>query len=228
MDTEPGNPGARVTANPGIAAPFTPPGLRERKKERTRRLIADTARRLFAQRGFEHVTVAEIARAAEVSEGTVFNYFPSKEDLVYERMEVFEQEMLSAIRDRPAGESLIAAFRRFILTPRGFIASTDPSAAEQLRAITQVIAQSPALLAREQQILDRYTRALSNLIAQEGDWADHDIEPWVLANALLGVHRALLVYVRREIIAGTPSTRIASGVKRHGSRALALLENGLR
>jgi AcrR family transcriptional regulator len=222
-----------ATENPAAAdttraiAP-TAPGLRERKRERTRRLIADTARRLFAQRGFEHVTVAEIARAAEVSEGTVFNYFPTKEDLVYERMEVFEQEMLSAIRDRPAGESLIAAFRRFILTPRGFIASTDPSAAEQLRAITRVIAQSPALLAREQQILDRYTRALANLIAQEGGQAPDDIEPWVFAHALLGVHRALLVYVRREIIAGTPSRQIASGVKRHGNRALALLENGLR
>jgi AcrR family transcriptional regulator len=205
----------------------TPLGLRERKKQRTSRQIAETARRLFAERGFEHVTVAEIAGAAEVSEGTVFNYFPSKEDLVYERMEVFEEELLSAIRDRPAGESLVAAFRRFILTPRGFIASTDPSAAEQLRAITQVIAQSPALLAREQQILDRYTRALASVIARESERAQNDIEPQVIANALLGVHRALLDYVRREIAAGTPSKRIAAGVKRHGERALALLEHGL-
>ncbi|MGH2866143.1 MAG: TetR/AcrR family transcriptional regulator [Solirubrobacteraceae bacterium] len=205
----------------------TPFGLRERKKQRTGRQIAETARRLFAERGFEHVTVAEIARAAEVSEGTVFNYFPSKEDLVYERMELFEQELLSAIRDRPAGESLVAAFRRFILTPRGFLASADPSAAEQLRAITQTIAQSPALLAREQQIIDRYTGALASMIAHESRRADDDIEPWVIANALLGVHRALLDYVRRELVAGTPTRRIAAGVKRRGERALALLEKGL-
>lgn len=57
-------------------------GLRERKKQRTRELIAETARRLFSARGFDRVTVAEIARAAEVSEQTVFNYFPTKEDLV--------------------------------------------------------------------------------------------------------------------------------------------------
>jgi AcrR family transcriptional regulator len=227
MGTGTENPAKREGASSRIAPPSTPEGLRERKKERTRRLIADTARRLFAQRGFEHVTVAEIARAAEVSEATVFNYFPSKEDLVYERMEVFEQEMLRTIRDRPAGESLLTAFRRFILTPRGFIASNDPSAAEQLRAVTRVIAQSPALLAREQQILDRYTHALADLIAHEtGRRPDH-VEPWVFANALLGVHRALLDYVRREILAGAPSRQIATGVKRNGNRALALLENGL-
>src|SRR3954467_12797148 len=78
-------------------------GLRELKKQRTRELIAETARRLFAERGFERVTVAEIARAAEVSEQTVFNYFPTKEDLVYWRLEAFEDELLSAVRERAAG-----------------------------------------------------------------------------------------------------------------------------
>src|SRR6516165_949039 len=64
-------------------------GLRERKKQRTRELISDTARKLFAERGFERVSVAEIARAAEVSGATVFNYFPTKEDLVFSGFEAF-------------------------------------------------------------------------------------------------------------------------------------------
>src|SRR5437879_13605264 len=90
-------------------------GLRERKKEQTRQAIAETARRLFGERGFDAVTVAEIARAADVSEGTVFNYFPAKEDLFYGQTESFETALVDAVRDRPAGESALAAFRRFVL-----------------------------------------------------------------------------------------------------------------
>ena len=75
--------------------------LRERKKQRTRQLIADTARAMFVERGFDAVAVAEVARAAEVAEATVFNYFPTKEDLVFQGMEAFEAELLDAVRDRP-------------------------------------------------------------------------------------------------------------------------------
>lgn len=199
----------------------TGPGLRERKKERTRQLIADTARQLFVERGFERVTVAEIARAAEVSEGTVFNYFPSKEDLVYYRMEAFEHELLAAIRGRPEGESIATAFGRFIVQPRGLLASPDPGTAEQLQRITRVIAESPALLAREREILDSYTDALADEIGA-------GVEAWVAANALIGVHRALLQYARREILAGTPAEAIADGVRRQGERGITLLQQGLR
>src|SRR5215211_2138811 len=97
------------------------PGLRERKKQQTRQAIADTACRLFSERGFDAVTVAEIARAVDVAEKTVFNYFPTKEDLFYSRLEAFEEELLSAIREREPGESALAAFRRFMLQPRGLL-----------------------------------------------------------------------------------------------------------
>src|SRR5260221_324340 len=79
------------------------PGLRERKKLRTRQLIAETARGMFAERGFDAVPVTAIARAAEVSEATIYNYFPTKEDLVYHGMQAFENELLAAVRDRAAG-----------------------------------------------------------------------------------------------------------------------------
>src|SRR5947209_13197856 len=103
----------------------TEPGLRERKKQRTRQLIAESARRLFAERGFEAVPVTGIARAAEVSEATVFNYFPTKEDLVYWRLGTFEDELLATIRDRDTGESALSAFRRFILAQRGLLGQFD-------------------------------------------------------------------------------------------------------
>src|SRR5919201_4879044 len=79
-------------------------GLRERKKQRTRELIAETGRRLFKERGFDRVTVAEVARAAEVSEQTVFNYFPTKEDLVYWRLEGLEQGLIRPMHGPPPGE----------------------------------------------------------------------------------------------------------------------------
>jgi AcrR family transcriptional regulator len=203
------------------------PGLRERKKEQTRALIAERARRLFAERGFDQVPVSDIARAADVSVGTVFNYFPSKEDLVYGRMEAFEEEMLEALRNRPPRESIIDAFARFVLEPRGLLASENQGDAEFLVAITKMIAESPALLAREREVYERYTRALAEQIAREAGSGPEDAEPWVIANALIGVHRALIDTARRGVLAGTPNRRVAREVQTQGLRALARLKAGL-
>jgi AcrR family transcriptional regulator len=202
-------------------------GLRERKKQRTRELIADTAWRLFAERGFDHVPVAEVAGAAEVSEATVFNYFPTKEDLVFHRMEAFEQELLGAIRDRPEGESIVEAFGRFVLKPRGFLASDDPGASEGMRAAARVITGSHALLAREREIFESYTSTLAAFIAKERGMAADDVEAWVVANALIGVHRVLIGYVHRQALAGVANRRIARNLRTHGKRALDLLEHGI-
>ena len=203
------------------------PGLRERKKQRTRQLIADTARRLFAQRGFEAVRVADVARAAEVSEATVFNYFPTKEDLLYSRLEAFEDELLSAIRERAPGESVLDAFGRFITAPRGLLASRDSDEVEHLAAITRVITESPSLLAREQQIYARYTDALANLLSTETGAGADTIEPWIVAHALIGLHQATVDYSRRQILAGTRNPTLARRVRRQTQQALELLSTGL-
>jgi AcrR family transcriptional regulator len=204
------------------------PGLRERKKQQTRQLLERTARQLFADRGFEQVSIAEIARAAEVSEATVFNYFPTKEDLVYGRMETFQDALLQAIRERPAGEPVLAAFGRFVLEPRGLLAAADAGAAEELGRVSRLIANSPALLTREAQILARYTDALAGVIAEETDAGRDDPRPWITANALIGVHRALLAHVRQRILAGQDSLPdLARDVRSHGETALALLAQGL-
>jgi AcrR family transcriptional regulator len=204
-----------------------PLGLRERKKQQTRQLIAETARRLFVERGFERVTVAEIARAADVSEQTVFNYFPTKEDLVYWRLGSFEEELLATIRERPPGEPALAAFRRFLLAQRGLLGQYDEEAREHLAALTRTITESPALLAREQQILAGYTASLAQLIAREQGAAEGDIEPWVAANALMGVHRALVGYTRQRILEGARHPRLSREVRAQAERAFARLEAGL-
>jgi AcrR family transcriptional regulator len=204
-----------------------PLGLRERKKQQTRQLIAETARRLFAERGFARVTVAEIARAADVSEQTVFNYFPTKEDLVYWRLESFEDELLTTIRERAPGESALAAFGRFVRAPRGLLAKHDPDTRERLAAVTRMITESPALLAREQQIFAGYTDSLARLLAEERGAKPGDVEPWVAANAMMGVHRALVDYARRRIVEGAGHARVAREVLAQAEQALELLERGL-
>jgi AcrR family transcriptional regulator len=202
-------------------------GRRERKKRQTRELIAETARRLFVEYGFEHVTISDIARQADVSETTVFNHFRTKEDLVYWRMTDFEDEMLETIRDRRAGESILAAFGRFALTPRGLLAQTNPQVVEHLALVTRMITDSPALLAREQHIFDRYTASLAALLALETDAKPDDVAPWVAANALVGIHRALTDYTRTLITGGARHPALARAVRAQGRRAIATLEQGL-
>ena len=207
-------------------------GLRERKKERTRRLIADTAKRLFAERGFEAVTVGEIARAAEVAEATVFNYFPTKEDLFYGRLEAFEEMLLGAIRERAPGESVLAAFARFLTAQEGVLAFRSPdgdeAATEQLHTMTRVITASPALLARERQVFDRYTRVLTALLAEETGAREDDAEPALAAATIVALHRTLIEHVRRRALAGATVPQIRRSVRAQARRGVALLEQGLR
>ena len=202
-------------------------GLRERKKQQTREAIAESARELFVERGFEAVRVAEIARAADVSEKTVFNYFPTKEDLVFWRLEAFEAEILQTLRERAPGETALAAFRRFVLTPRGLIDERDPAARERLLGITRMITSSPALVAREQQVFLAFTDSLARQLAEETGAEPGDIEPWVAANAMMGVHRALVRLARERVLAGATTNELQGELRTAGERALRALEAGL-
>jgi len=92
------------------------------------------------------VSVTEIARKAEVSCATVFNYFPTKEDLVYQGMERFEAQMLDSLRNRPAGQSAVRAFGRFALETRGLLAAEDAESERSLVTASHLIASSPALV----------------------------------------------------------------------------------
>ena len=205
-------------------------GLRELKKEQTRQLIAGTAWRLFADRGFDKVTVAEIAREAQVAEATVFNYFPSKEDLFYSRFEAFSARLADAVRDREPGEPALAAFRRALLEEGGLLAQAeagDQEALARLRTVNRVIAESPALLAREQQAFARSAAGLGALLAAETGAPRDDLRPQVVANALLGLQRAVVDYVRGRVGSGDSLGGLAADVRKLTAEAFALLEHGL-
>lgn len=200
-------------------------GLRDRKKQRTREAIAGAAQELFAERGFDSVTVAEIARAADVAPATVFNYFPRKEDLLYSRLEEFEEELLAAVRDRAVGESVLDAFARFVLERARQGAGRDLG--QRVATTARIIAGSEALLAREREVLAGYADALAELIARETKARPDDLRPRAAAGALLAVHRALIDYARERALSRKALRTLGDDLQREGRRAFALLEPSL-
>jgi AcrR family transcriptional regulator len=199
--------------------------LRERKKKQTRELIADVARDLFADRGFDAVTVAQVARAANVSEVTVFNYFPTKEDLFYGGMQFFEETLLDAVRERAPGTSVLEAFRRPVLEGMPRLASDE--AAAVIAAAANLISASPALEAHEREIVARYTRRLAELLADEAGAEPGDVEAIGVASALMGVQRAVVDYVRISVLAGRRGPNLADDATSQAVRGFGRLEKGL-
>jgi AcrR family transcriptional regulator len=200
-------------------------GLRERKKRQTREVIADSARRLFDDRGFDAVTVAQIARAANVSEVTVFNYFPTKEDLFYGGMQFFEEKLLDAVRERAPGVSVLEAIRRPVLVGLKRLAADEPSAA--IAAAGNLISASPTLEAHEREIVARYARLLAEQLAEEAGVGPGDSHGFDVASALMGVQRAMVGYVRSSVLAGRRGPRLVADARSQARRAFGRLEKGL-
>jgi AcrR family transcriptional regulator len=201
---------------------MTEASLREQKKQQTRQLIADTAARLFAERGFDGVSVAEIARTAQLSEVTVFNYFPTKGDLVFGRMEFVEERLVAAVEQRASRESIAAAFGRVLLAD---VDQLD-ARAEVIARAAAVIRASPTLQAHEREITEQYTARLATALAAEAGMDHDDIEARAVASALMAVHRGLLEHVRNAVLAGTRGARLAEDAAEQARRALARLESG--
>jgi AcrR family transcriptional regulator len=194
-------------------------GLREVKKQQTRQTIADTALRLFAARGFDHVPVVEIAEAAGVSEKTVFNYFPTKEDIFFDEAEEREAALLAAVRDRQPGESILAALRRLQTTSCGRMC--DPGFA----SFARIIEESPALRAKELEVMAHFTAVLAEAI--ERDAGVHEVDASVAASLLVGVHWTFFVMARKRALAGRHGPAAARRLRADLERAYALLERGL-
>jgi AcrR family transcriptional regulator len=204
-------------------------GLREEKKERTRRHIADTAWALIADQGFARVTVAEIARTAQVAEATVFNYFATKEDLFFFRLDELGERLVQGVLDRPAGESVTAAYRRMLLAQGGLVRQLDgdPQALDRLRTVNRVVAESPALQGREQISLTRTAERLAaGLGGESGDTAQELLTARVVAHALVAVQRALVMQVREAVLADEIPEGLAERMARSTDEAFALLERG--
>src|SRR5262249_17378915 len=102
-------------------------------------MIADCAVTLFAERGYDDVSMAEIAQRANVAPATVFNHFATKDALIFNALERFETGLLDAIGQRDARDSIPQAFRTYVLAIHGSLASSDPDATGRLRTIAEII-----------------------------------------------------------------------------------------
>ncbi|MGW4960144.1 TetR/AcrR family transcriptional regulator [Nonomuraea sp. NPDC004186] len=201
-------------------------GLRERKKRETRQRIADVAMGLFMAKGFDNVTVAEVARAADVSVNTVFNYFSTKEDLFADRQEVAVDLAPRVLRERGPGESVVRAFRRDFLDALdtrhwryGLNAGVD--------LFARIVDEAPSLGAKLREIGEERERVLAQALADELEADPDDLTPRLVASHLLNTTRLLGDYSIRRLLAGEDWESIEPGLRAQAERAFDLLESGL-
>jgi AcrR family transcriptional regulator len=185
----------------------------------------DAAAELFAERGFDAVSVMEIAKRAGVVEKTVFNHFPVKEGLVFDADPPMRAALLDAVRRRPSGESVAAAAGSFVVGAMSLLGS--PEAVGGIAQMARVIRGSRTLQVREREIVGELTNALAGLIAEETEAHAGQVEPWLAAHAVLGLYASLLELARDRVLAGVDGPELSAELRRQGRRGLALLQFGL-
>ncbi|MFJ6896212.1 TetR/AcrR family transcriptional regulator [Streptomyces hokutonensis] len=197
--------------------------LRERKKRATRQRISNVATDLFKARGFDGVSVAEVARAAEVSTMTVFNYFPRKEDLFLDRIPEAVEVLSGAVRHRAPGETPLAALRRLTLELRD---QRHPLAGpnDNFPAFWQVVIDSPALRARAREGLEEIENALSDALAET---AQNTPDPALTAALIVAAYRSVYVTTARRLLAGERGEATAEDHQARMNAAFDILERAL-
>ncbi|HET6191755.1 MAG TPA: helix-turn-helix domain-containing protein [Trebonia sp.] len=188
---------------------MTDPGLRERKKARTRQAIADAAARLFAQRGYERVAVSDVAREAEVSEQTVYNYFQTKDQLVTDRDQLIQDELSRLIRTRAPGTTPAVAIREFVLDT---VEGIRRIPAGQWRGeLGYLAAISPTVHRLALELSDRQATALAAAIA-ETDSVPPEIAK-LRGIALASVFQIIITEAGRRTREGQSQNQIADELR---------------
>ena len=190
------------------------PGLRERKKQRTRQAIVDAAWRQYRQGGFNAVTVAAIARNADVSQRTFFTYFPTKEDVFLGDPQDRTDILLQALRHRDRSEPLLASVRTTVANLAAEVFQASPASLRERRTLVE----HPAIANRLRQRWDLWEQALATVIGEELQLTRDDPEPYVMAAAIIGTFRAFATVAARHEPATWP---------RLMDRAFNVLEHGL-
>jgi AcrR family transcriptional regulator len=199
-------------------------GLRERKKQATREAIAAAAMELFQEHGFDNVTVGDVARAADVSEKTVFNYFPAKEDLVFALRWQRQEELVDRIRNRPASASIVQPFRDWT---NGLLDRVELEPVEEIVAVPRLVMGSKALRDRLFIGWEQEAAALAPVIAAEAGAPEGDLVAAIVTRSLTWTHRLIFRQAFARLLDGEPRKRVARELRADAERAYDVLERGL-
>ncbi|MDQ0989092.1 TetR/AcrR family transcriptional regulator [Streptomyces sp. V3I7] len=203
------------------------PGLRERKKQRTHAAISDAAIGLFLERGFDQVSVAQVAEAAEVSKRTLFAYFPTKEDLVVHRLADHETELARVVRSRPPDTTPLTAVREHFLAG---LRERDPISGlndhPQVLRLTRMILDAPSLVARMERFKSGAERALAQALEETADTPE--LTARLAAVQIVAIQWTLAQDNAARLAHGELADTRFPGAVADAEHAFALLENGLR
>jgi len=204
-------------------------GLRERKKRAMRQQLSDTAARMFVEHGFDAVRVADVGEACGVSEKTVFNYFPSKEALLLDRLAATADALRTHLSD-PALPPVTAMLTVLDHELHGLVTglAADPDRAlARYQKFGDLIRNTPSLRAYQSDTADRFVDIAAEVLATRTGLRPDDPEPQIVAATLLGLWRVQFRALRTHLRPGHPLPDAIDAVTREVRRAARLVEEGL-
>ena len=219
-----------VSHAPRTAAPHAE-GLRERKKRLMRQQLSDTATQMFLERGFDAVRVAEIAKACGVSEKTVFNYFPTKESLILDRLESTMGSLRPGLAEPGISppEAALRILDRELSAMTGWLAAQDDPAraGAMIRRFGALIQATPSLRAYQSDMMDQFVDVAAEILAERAMMNADDPEPQIAAAALLGLWRVQYRALPRYLDGTRTPARVHQAVTADVRRAARLISSGL-
>lgn len=199
------------------------PRTSERGGPQTRARISEVAARLFLERGYDEVTVAEVAREAGVSSVTVFNHFPRKEDLFLDRAIDAVDLLRSAVRDRAPGVDVLASLRDMTI---GLLDARHPLSGVNDRSVPffRTVGASPALVSRAREIAADLQRTLAEELERDPTGGG---DPALLAAFFIAGYATVLVHTARRLIAGESPSAVLDDHRARFERLFAALRSGV-
>ena len=173
------------------------------------------------------VRVADVADAAGVSEKTVYNYFPTKESLVFDREEEITARIVDALRSRDPSVSPVEALRAMMEGEQRRHGPVPAGAVWMLQAFEQLLADTPALVAARRAMTNRIVTAVAETLAEGLELDPQDPEPQIVARSLIGLWEVNETSMSRHLEDGLSGQALSDAVSDDTARAARLLETGL-